>query len=93
LLPTVTDTEDSDDESKEDEDLSKDISMRRHPDIPDSVFTPLERTGKSTSLLTEDVDVQGLTPQPELLAWHYRLGHLSFKLIKAINVYPFTKWN
>ena len=35
-------------------------------------------------VIPEDEDVQAGTPQAELLAWHYRLGHLPFRRIQAM---------
>ncbi len=55
---------------------------RRHPDLPDDVFTPIERT--DVEIIPEDEDVQPATPQAELLAWHYRLGHTPFAKIKQM---------
>jgi hypothetical protein len=56
---------------------------RRHPDIPDEVFTPIEYTGVE-NVIPEDEDVQQSTPQAKLLAWHYRLGHVSFAKIRQM---------
>jgi len=36
---------------------------------------------RTVHVVTEDEDVQGLSPQAELLVWHYRLGHISFRRI------------
>ena len=59
------------------------IPERLHPDLPDEIFIPLENVGAEMELPPEDEDVQGLTPQAELLAWHYRLGHAPFgKILK-----------
>jgi hypothetical protein len=70
-------------EDSDDDDSLDELSERRHPDIPDEVFTPIERTGDVT-IIPEDEDVQQVTPQAELLAWHYRLGHTSFAKIKQM---------
>ena len=69
---------DSDDDSSLDE-----LSERRHPDIPDEVFTTTESPGVS-NIIPEDEDVQQATPQAEMLAWHYRLGHASFEKIRQM---------
>ena len=36
------------------------------------------------SVVPEDEDTQAKTPQAQLLAWHYRLGHLSFAKIQQM---------
>ena len=40
--------------------------------------------GQEIHRIDEDVDVIHNNPQAELLRWHYRLGHLSFKTIRAM---------
>jgi hypothetical protein len=70
-------------EDSDDDDSLGPLTERRHPDIPDEVFTPIESTGETT-IIPEDEDVQQATPQAELLAWHYRLGHTSFEKIKQM---------
>ena len=86
----------TDDESSIDESTSEDDSVdsqendlgrywtRRHPDLPDSVFAPYERTGELTELQPDDEDVQDMTAQAQLLAWHYRLGHIPFEKIRQM---------
>jgi hypothetical protein len=59
-------------------------SDRRHPDIPDEVFTLSDSVPTEPTTIPEDPDVQYETPQAELLAWHYRLGHVSFAKIKQM---------
>jgi hypothetical protein len=73
------------------------IPVRRHPDLPDSVFPDVtdELAASETVVfddlmdsevheIPEDEDVQGMTPQAELLKWHYRLGHLPFGRIQHL---------
>uniref|UniRef100_UPI00293D8CF2 reverse transcriptase domain-containing protein n=1 Tax=Janthinobacterium sp. TaxID=1871054 RepID=UPI00293D8CF2 len=59
---------------------------RRHPDLPDSVFVSAEAHPGTREQIQreEDEDVQAMTPQAEMLAWHYRLGHLPFERIKRL---------
>ena len=59
---------------------------RRHPDLPDEVFTDLGPSdgGDWVDVVPEDEDVQGDSTQAQLLAWHYRLGHAPFKKIKRM---------
>jgi hypothetical protein len=57
---------------------------RRHPDIPDKVFTISEDDPAGPTTIPEDEDVQYGTPQAEALAWHYRLGHVLFAKIKQM---------
>jgi hypothetical protein len=79
LDPDGTGEADADD----DDSVESKMTGRRHPDIPDDVFTPIERTGVE-DIIPEDKNVQQNTPQAELLAWHYRLGHTSFAKIKEM---------
>jgi hypothetical protein len=81
---TVSDDEGSDDDD-DDASRSERPTTRYHPDLPSEAFLPtptlLEQQTVHT-IPTEDVEVQAATPQAELLAWHYRLGHLPFAKIK-----------
>jgi hypothetical protein len=52
-----------------------------YPDLPEEVFTAIERQGKATQI-PEDEEVQHDSAQAELLAWHYSLGHAPFAKIK-----------
>lgn len=54
---------------------------RRHPDLPDSAF---DGRTKETNIENDDVEVPSDDGSTELMAWHYRLGHLSFKKIKSM---------
>jgi hypothetical protein len=60
------------------------IHDRRHPDIPDSVFNRINFSGDVEILPTEDVEIQANTTQAQLLAWHYRLGHIPFAKIRQM---------
>ena len=65
--------------------MSEQVPDRRHPDLPDTVFEKREvHPGPKLAIRGEDEEVQGSTPQAELLAWHYRLGHLPFDRIKRL---------
>lgn len=55
---------------------------RRHPDLPDNVFEPMQE--KVYCMQSEDEMDPVVQRQSEVLAWHYRLGHLSFAKIKAM---------
>jgi hypothetical protein len=62
---------------------------RRHPELPDDAFTdlgPADGGGGENwvDIVPEDEEVQGLTAQAQLLAWHYRLGHVSFAKIRKM---------
>jgi hypothetical protein len=91
-VPTDSGAMVTDDEGDENSKMSADDEdsvmgtpeVRRHPDLPDSVFLPRERTGNMEVLPTEDIEVQATTPQGEMLAWHYRLGHIPFSKIKQM---------
>ena len=67
-------------DASDEDSASSQVADRRHPDIPDYVFHPgsKENQGSRHNIPIEDEDVQARTPQAELLAWHYRLGHLPF---------------
>jgi hypothetical protein len=60
------------------------IHDRRHPDLPDSVFNRINFNGEVEMLPTEDVEIQANTTQAQLLAWHYRLGHIPFAKIRQM---------
>jgi hypothetical protein len=60
------------------------IHDRRHPDLPDSVFNQINFNGEVEMLPTEDVEIQANTTQAQLLAWHYRLGHIPFAKIRQM---------
>jgi hypothetical protein len=60
------------------------ILNRRHPDVPDSVFEQINFSGDVEILPTEDVEIQANTLQAQLLAWHYRLGHIPFAKIRQM---------
>jgi hypothetical protein len=60
------------------------VNDRRHPDIPDSVFDRIQFNGDMEILPTEDVEIQANTTQAQLLAWHYRLGHIPFAKIRQM---------
>jgi hypothetical protein len=60
------------------------VNDRRHPDIPDSVFERINFNGDMEILPTEDVEIQANTSQAQLLAWHYRLGHIPFAKIRQM---------
>ena len=53
------------------------------PDLP-LVFDLMEPTfeGGLQRVPTEDTEIQANSDQAQLLAWHYRLGHLPFKCIQ-----------
>jgi hypothetical protein len=57
---------------------------RHHPDLPDDAFESLEFDGTMHILPTEDIEIQANTPQAQLLAWHYRLGHIPFAKIRQM---------
>jgi Reverse transcriptase (RNA-dependent DNA polymerase) len=93
LIPDI----DSDDDSIESEaeesrykpnTMPKTRANRIHPDLPNNVFeqgTPIKPQMETIHRIpTEDHDVQSSTPQAKLLAWHYRLGHLSFAKIQQM---------
>jgi GAG-pre-integrase domain len=63
---------------------NENINDRRHPDIPDTVFDHIEFNGEMEMLPTEDVEIQANTSQAQLLAWHYRLGHIPFAKIQQM---------
>ena len=96
LPDIVTDDESSDDEYDADPisqcrhpDLPNEAfePPSSHPeDDPASFATPTMSfdTLPQSHVIPEDEEVQGETPQAELLAWHYRLGHISFRKIQAI---------
>ena len=56
---------------------------RPHPDLPRffDIPEPNFEGGGATCLPIEDVDIQTNSDQALLLSWHYRLGHLSFRLL------------
>jgi hypothetical protein len=57
---------------------------RYHPDLPNTVF---ENTDPSTAvhyIHPEDSEIQASTAQAQLLAWHYRLGHIPFGKIRQL---------
>jgi hypothetical protein len=60
------------------------IHDRHHPDIPDTVFDQSTFNGEMEILPTEDVEIQANTSQAQLLAWHYRLGHIPFAKIRQM---------
>jgi GAG-pre-integrase domain len=61
------------------------LAVRRHPDLPDSVFPDLAANdGAPPWELPDQPDHQGLSASDEMLAWHYRLGHVSFKKIRKM---------
>jgi hypothetical protein len=76
----------SSDWSASDGDSVSHVEERRHPDIPDYVFQQgqQEKRNERHEIPIEDIDVQARTPRAELLAWHYRLGHLPFSKIKQM---------
>jgi hypothetical protein len=57
-----------------------------HPDIPDTVFDPStnDTTDQIHMIPIEDEEIQAQTPQALMLAWHYRLNHVSFARIKEM---------
>jgi hypothetical protein len=63
---------------------NENINDRRHPDIPDTVFDRSTFNGEMEMLPTEDVEIQANTSQAQLLAWHYRLGHIPFAKIQQM---------
>ena len=93
-----SDNEETDDQSQatqEERDLGdtagqemadEETENRRHPDLPNSVFDIQEPPppGEKWDIPREDEEVQGNNPQAELLAWHYRLGHLPFERIRKL---------
>ncbi len=87
---------------------------RRHPDLPDDVFTDNRATSvkdvdsavhaappdeewlqfiddegeteePEVHIIPEDEEVQSKSPQADFLAWHYRLGHVSFEKIRQLS--------
>ena len=92
----VSDGESDNETEGEDDDESKtgcnnqEREIRKHPDLPNSVFTEIstELRTKSQNELhvipVEDTEVQASTTQEKLLAWHYRLGHLPFGKIQQL---------
>lgn len=64
---------------------SNNISDTSEKSIPESnlelVDAPTEQVIKRVD---EDLEVTHNNPQAELLRWHYRLGHLSFKTIRSM---------
>ena len=79
----------TDDESSDAEEDAADVPIRarQHPDMPDERL-PTDEQGTDKAefdlplnhdVVPEDDEVQGVSPQAELLAWHYRLGHISFE--------------
>jgi hypothetical protein len=71
-LPAEVSSEESDDSDPDDEGLTQDEGTqtpeeRRHPDLPEEVFTPIERQGTTTPI-PEDEEVQHASAQVELLA-------------------------
>ena len=62
-------------------------TSERHPDLPFD-FEVSEPTfdGGLQQIPTEDVEIQSNTDQAQLLAWHYRLGHLPFKRIQQLAI-------
>ncbi len=81
----VSDDEESDDEQDDDSMDTGDEEPidRRHPDLPNDVFTDLKENDSAT-VVPEDEEVQYATAQAELLAWHYRLGHSPFAKIRQM---------
>jgi hypothetical protein len=91
-----TDGEQSDSEEDDDVNTGQVPATRRHPDVPDSVFpdkqlpdntfeqTDEERAEVRRHVIPDEPELLGLTPQAELLSWHYRLGHLSFERIREM---------
>ena len=64
--------------------------QRKHPDLPNGVFDVITKESASKPIEEihvipiEDQEVQATTPQAKLLAWHYRLGHISFRKIQQL---------
>jgi GAG-pre-integrase domain len=110
-MPTAV----SDDEIESDDDNNNDPDdtrgemidvIRRHPDLPDSVFPDQEAdlgqketmapddewlrfvdeegATQMAHIIPEDEEVHERTTQADFLAWHYRLGHLSFEKIRQM---------
>jgi hypothetical protein len=63
---------------------NENVNDRRHPDIPDTAFDRINFNGEMQILPTEDVEIQANTSQAQLLAWHYRLGHIPFAKIRKM---------
>ena len=75
-LMQITNDEMSDNDSVEHSNPLTHPAQCEHPDLlPGTVFMT-EEQHRHADIVPEDVDVQLDTPQAELLAWHYRLGHL-----------------
>lgn len=99
VVPTISDDEETtvDDNSDEDSLDNEPIMTSAHPDLPAETFgkrvaseaTTEDRMefsleGVTLNRIPEDPQVQYDTPQAELLAWHYQLGHLPFAWIKSM---------
>jgi hypothetical protein len=63
---------------------NENVHDRRHPDIPNEAFDRINFSGEMEILPTEDVEIQANTSQAQLLAWHYRLGHIPFAKIRQM---------
>ena len=63
------------------------ITRLIHPDLP-LEFDLMEPTfeGGLQRVPTEDTEIQTNSDQSQLLAWHYRLGHLPFKRIQQLAI-------
>jgi hypothetical protein len=55
---------------------------RYHPDLPNTVFDTPDPNEATHYIHPEDTDIQANTSQAQLLAWHYRLGHIPFGKIR-----------
>jgi hypothetical protein len=57
---------------------------RYHPDLLNTVFNTPDSNATTHYIHPEDVDIQSNTAQSQLLAWHYRLGHIPFGKIRQL---------
>jgi hypothetical protein len=89
LVASVTDDKDSDSDDDGHESIFS-VLEREHPELPPGFVKMTPEQQQECNVVpddqaaSEDADVQTDTPQAELLAWHYRLGHLPFERIKSM---------
>ena len=67
---------------------TEEAQTETHPDLPSKMFENLEPgfTGSVQQVQVEDTQIQSNTDQAQLLAWHYRLGHLPFNRIQQLAI-------
>ena len=99
-IPTaVTDDEQSSDEGEDDESVASRLhpdlpdtafdkatgaDKELPPDFDMTTLLDFEVGKQNPNVIPEDVEVQGATPEAQMLAWHCRFGHISFERIRGM---------